>query len=67
MRRTRCDSTFRHAARLSRPAIPVVLSIALLLGTPGLAAAEPDAGPNTLAALIADVAEAPPCRHSRRA
>ena len=58
MRRTRRDSTFRHAARLSRPAIPVVLSIALLLGTPGLAAAEPDAGPNTLAALIADVAEA---------
>jgi cell wall-associated NlpC family hydrolase len=35
-----------------------LLTLALLLSTPGLAYAEPPAGPRSLAALIADVAEA---------
>jgi peptidoglycan DL-endopeptidase RipA len=35
-----------------------LLTLALLLSTPGLAVAEPDSSPRTLAALIADVADA---------
>ncbi len=62
MRRIRCGaadsagSAFRRAARFAQPAAASVLSTAMLLGTPGLAGAEPD--PDGLAALIADVAEA---------
>lgn len=65
MRRIRCGAAdsagavFR--ARLTQPAAASVLSTALLLGTPGLASAEPAPsadGPNSVAALIADVAEA---------
>jgi cell wall-associated NlpC family hydrolase len=37
---------------------PLVLSVAVTLSTPGLALAEPAPAPNTLAALVADVAEA---------
>ncbi|HTM84279.1 MAG TPA: NlpC/P60 family peptidoglycan endopeptidase RipA [Mycobacterium sp.] len=64
MRRIRCGSdgsAFRLAAGLAQPAAVAVLSTAMLLGTPGLAAAEPlpsPEGPNAVAALIADVAEA---------
>ncbi len=56
MRRTRRGSAPRMAARFVRPAIPSVLSVALLLSTPGLATA--DQGTDTIAALIADVARA---------
>jgi cell wall-associated NlpC family hydrolase len=50
----------RLAARLGGPAVAAVVSAAVLLCTPGLAAgpAAADPGPNTLAALIADVAQA---------
>jgi len=58
MRRTRRGSSFRLAARLARVAIPSALCVALLMRTPGLAEGDPDAGPDTLAALIADVAKA---------
>lgn len=37
---------------------PLVLTVAVILSTPGLALAEPQPAPNTLAALVADVAEA---------
>lgn len=53
MRRTRCGSPARPAARLLRPVVPSVLSLALLMATPGLAEADPTA--DNLAALIADV------------
>lgn len=56
MRRSYRGSFFRPAARLARPMCPLVLTVALTLTIPGLAHAEP--APNTLAALIADVAEA---------
>jgi len=56
MRRTRWGSPARPAARLVRPVVPSVLSLALLLGTPGLAEADPAA--DNLAALIANVAKA---------
>jgi peptidoglycan DL-endopeptidase RipA len=56
MRRTRRGSVSRPAARLARPAIPSVLSVALLLCTPGLAIGDP--GADSMAALIADVAKA---------
>jgi peptidoglycan DL-endopeptidase RipA len=56
MRRTRWGSSARPAARLVRPVIPSVLSVALLVCTPGLANGEPNA--DTLAALIANVAKA---------
>ncbi len=60
MRRTRRRSTSRPAARLLRPAISSVVSVALLLFPPllipGLAQAEP--GADSMAALIADVARA---------
>ncbi|OBI33850.1 NlpC/P60 family peptidoglycan endopeptidase RipA [Mycolicibacter sinensis] len=61
MRRIRCGSdgsVFRQAAPLRHPAAASVLSVALLLGTPGLAAAQPVTDPDGIAALIADVAEA---------
>lgn len=56
MRRTRWGSPTRPAARLVRPVIPSVLSVALLVCTPGLAHGDPAA--DTLAALIANVAKA---------
>ncbi|MGB8389160.1 NlpC/P60 family peptidoglycan endopeptidase RipA [Mycobacterium sp.] len=56
MRRTRWGSSVGPVARLVRPAIPTVLSAALLVCTPGLAYGDPAA--DTLAALIANVAQA---------
>lgn len=56
MRRTRPGSASQTAARLVRPAVPAVLSVALLLGTPELAHAEPAA--DSIAVLIANVARA---------
>ncbi|MBZ4567960.1 NlpC/P60 family peptidoglycan endopeptidase RipA [Mycobacterium avium subsp. hominissuis] len=56
MRRTRWGSSARPAARLVRPVVPSVLSVALLICTPGLAQADPAA--DNLAALIANVAKA---------
>lgn len=61
MRRIRCasdGSAFRLAARFARPATVSVLSAAMLLGTPGLATAQPAQDPDGIAALIADVADA---------
>lgn len=56
MKRNSRGSATSPAARLARPAIPAVVSVALLVCTPGLAAA--DQGADTMAALIADVAKA---------
>lgn len=56
MRRTRWGSSARPAARLVRPVVPSVLSVALLICTPGLAQGDPAA--DNLAALIANVAKA---------
>ncbi|UGU04150.1 NlpC/P60 family protein [Mycobacterium intracellulare] len=56
MRRTRWGSSARPTARLLRPVVPSVLSVALLVCTPGLAEADPAA--DNLAALIANVAKA---------
>ncbi|UQB90691.1 NlpC/P60 family peptidoglycan endopeptidase RipA [Mycobacterium intracellulare] len=56
MRRTRWGSSARPAARLVRPVVPSVLSLALLVCTPGLAQGDP--GADSLAALIANVAKA---------
>jgi cell wall-associated NlpC family hydrolase len=56
MTRTPRGSFVRPIARLIRPVIPSVLTAALLVCTPGLAHGDPNA--NTLAALIANVAEA---------
>jgi peptidoglycan DL-endopeptidase RipA len=56
MRRARWGSPARPAARLVRPVIPSVLSLALLVCTPGLAHGDTTA--DALAALIANVAKA---------
>src|SRR5690242_17150389 len=56
MRRARWGSSARPAARLVRPVVPSVVSLALLVATPGLAEADPTA--DNLAGLIADVAKA---------
>ncbi|OBK44128.1 NlpC/P60 family peptidoglycan endopeptidase RipA [Mycobacterium sp. 1081908.1] len=56
MRRTRWASSARPAARLLRPVVPSVLSVAMLVCTPGLADADPAA--DSMAALIANVAKA---------
>jgi peptidoglycan DL-endopeptidase RipA len=56
MRRTRWGSSARPAARLLRPVVPSVLSVAMLMCTPGLADADPAA--DSMAALIANVAKA---------
>ncbi|WP_409426254.1 NlpC/P60 family peptidoglycan endopeptidase RipA [Mycobacterium sp. SMC-11] len=61
MRRIRCGSdgsVFRLAIRVAQPATVSVLSAAMVLGTPGLAAAHPGPDPDGIAALIADVADA---------
>ena len=54
MRRNCRGSSFRLATPLALRLGPAVLSVALLLGTPGLASADPD----TMAKLIAEVAQA---------
>jgi cell wall-associated NlpC family hydrolase len=56
MRRIRYGSASRPAARVVRPVIPSVLSVAVLVCLPGLATADP--GTDTMAALIANVAKA---------
>ncbi|ORW33518.1 peptidase M23 [Mycobacterium paraense] len=56
MRRTRWGLSARPAAGLVRPVVPAVLSVAMLVCTPGLAEADPAA--DSLAALIANVAKA---------
>src|ERR1700736_6458527 len=56
MRRTRWGSAARPAARLLRPVVPSMLSVAMLVCTPGLAEADPAA--DSMAALIANVAKA---------
>lgn len=56
MRRTRRGSAARPVARLVRPVVPSVVSVALLVCTPGLAPADP--GADSLAGLIANVAKA---------
>ncbi|OBI05173.1 NlpC/P60 family peptidoglycan endopeptidase RipA [Mycobacterium scrofulaceum] len=56
MRRTRRGSAARPVARLVRPVVPSVVSVALLLCTPGLAQGDP--GTDNLAGLIANVAKA---------
>ncbi|BBX38754.1 NlpC/P60 family peptidoglycan endopeptidase RipA [Mycobacterium simiae] len=56
MRPTRRGSATRPFRRLIRPVIPSVLSLALLVTTPGLAHSDPSA--DTLGALIANVAKA---------
>ncbi|BCO36197.1 peptidase M23 [Mycobacterium heckeshornense] len=58
MRRICRGSSFRLAARVARPAASAVLGVALLLGTPGLAGAEPSGSSDSLSALIAEVAKA---------
>ena len=58
MRRSDRGSLFQPVFRIAKPVCPLVLSVALTLSTPGLALAEPAPAPNTLAALVADVAEA---------
>jgi cell wall-associated NlpC family hydrolase/predicted nucleic acid-binding Zn-ribbon protein len=56
MTRTRRGSSARPAARLVRPIIASVLSVALLVSIPGLAQGDPSA--DSLGALIANVANA---------
>ncbi|WP_204803216.1 NlpC/P60 family peptidoglycan endopeptidase RipA [Mycobacterium riyadhense] len=56
MRRTRRSSASQAAARFARPVIPSVVSVALLLCTPGLVHADPST--DAIAVLIADVAKA---------
>lgn len=59
MRRSDRGSLFQPAFRVAKPVCPLVLSVAMTLSTPGLALAEPQQpAPNSLAALVADVAEA---------
>ena len=58
MRRNCRGSSFRLATRLSRRLAPAMLSVAVTLCIPGLANADPGAGPDTMAKLIADVAQA---------
>jgi len=58
MRRNCRGSSFRLAARLTRRLGPAVLSVAMLLCIPGLANADPGNAPDSVAKLIADVAQA---------
>ncbi|MDT7720202.1 MAG: peptidoglycan DL-endopeptidase RipA [Mycobacterium sp.] len=57
MRRNCRGSSVRLATRLTRRVAPVALSVAVTLCIPGLANADPGAEPNTMAKLIADVAQ----------
>lgn len=56
MRRPDRGSLSRPAIRIAKPMCPLALSVALTLTMPGVAKAEP--APDTMAALIADVADA---------
>src|ERR1700761_271762 len=58
MRRNCRGSSVRLAIRVIRRLAPVVLSVTLALCIPGLANADPGAEPDTMAKLIADVAQA---------
>src|ERR1700757_4684228 len=58
MRRICRGSSIRLAPRVTRRPVPAVLSLAVMLCIPGLANADPGAGPDTMAKLIADVAQA---------
>ncbi len=58
MRRNCRGSSIRLATGLTRRVAPVVLSVAVMLSIPGLANADPGAQPDTMAKLIADVAQA---------
>lgn len=51
-------SLTRPVRQTSRAVAPLTLSVAMTLTVPGLAQAQPKPEPNTLAALVADVAEA---------
>ena len=51
-------SLARPVRQTSRAVAPLTLSVAMTLTIPGLAQAQPKPEPNTLAALVADVAEA---------
>jgi cell wall-associated NlpC family hydrolase len=58
MRRSHRGSLFRPAIRIAKPVCPLALSVAMTFTMPGLAHAEPGSAPNTIAGLIADVADA---------
>ena len=58
MRRNPRGSSIRLATEFTRRMSPAMLSVALLLTVPGLAEADPGAGPDAMAKLIADVAQA---------
>jgi peptidoglycan DL-endopeptidase RipA len=58
MRRNRRGSSFRLATGLRRRLAPAMLLVAVTLCIPGLANADPGAQPDTMAKLIADVAQA---------
>ncbi|MCV7215311.1 NlpC/P60 family peptidoglycan endopeptidase RipA [Mycobacterium crocinum] len=58
MTRSQRGSLFRPAIRIAKPVCPLALSVAMTFTMPGLAQAEPGAAPNTIAGLIADVADA---------
>jgi cell wall-associated NlpC family hydrolase len=58
MRRNCRGSSIGLATGLTRRVAPVVLSVAVMLSIPGLANADPGAQPDTMAKLIADVAQA---------
>lgn len=47
-----------RAIRATRAVCPLTLTVAITLTVPGLAQADPDTAPNSVAALVADVAEA---------
>lgn len=57
MRPSRRGSLVQPAVRATRAVVPLTLTVAISLTTPGLADAEPGE-PNSVAALVADVAEA---------
>ena len=58
MRRNCRGSSVRLATRLTRRIAPAMLSVLVTLCIPGLANADPGAAPDTMAKLIADVAQA---------
>src|SRR6201998_1099863 len=58
MRRICRGSSVRLAARVTRRLAPAILSVAVTLCVPDLANADPGAEPDTMAKLIADVAQA---------
>src|ERR1700722_8342500 len=58
MRRNCRGSSIGLATGLTRRVAPVVLSVAVMLSIPGLANADPGAQPDTMAKLVADVAQA---------